>query len=273
MPDLLQLLLEDPAQLGVVIEFFTRGQAHQHRQRGFQGVAKIAQGIARALEAVLGVRQQMVDLRHQRLQLYRDLIVQLRALPLLQLGDLLAGLFQGTQRPTYGNPLQHQNQQQPRQSQPEADLLHAQETVANRGVVLRHADGNRLSQPPIVGTQHQQLLALGPQLQVAVQPRLSEAGKLLVPQGSRAPMFVGEIDAEVVPGERPLIGRRQVPLIQLQTLRPAYQCHQQVLAVVAQARLEVALQTHFEQPQAGLRQHQTDNHHHADQAQAQAALD
>jgi hypothetical protein len=75
-----------------------------------------------------------------------------------------------------------------------------------------------------------------------------------------------------MPGKRSLIGRRQV-LIQLQTLRPTHQRHQQVFAVVAQARFEVTLQTHFEQPQAGLRQHQADDHHHADQAQAQAALD
>ncbi len=56
-------------------------------------MAQIAQRIARALEAVFGVGQQMVDLRHQRFQLQRHFFVELRALPLLQLGDLLAGLF------------------------------------------------------------------------------------------------------------------------------------------------------------------------------------
>ncbi|MCY1173659.1 hypothetical protein D9M73_138260 [compost metagenome] len=86
-------------------------------------------------------------------------------------------------------------------------------------------------------------------------------------------MAIGEIDAEIMPGKRSLIGRRQTSLIQLQALRPAHQCRQQVLAVIAQPGFEVALQPQFEQPQAGLRQHQANDHHHADQAQAQAALD
>ena len=86
-------------------------------------------------------------------------------------------------------------------------------------------------------------------------------------------MAVGKVDAKVVPGERSLIGRRQMPLIQLQPLRATHQPHQQVFTVVTQPGFEVALQTHFEQPQAGLRQHQADDHHHADQAQAQATLD
>ena len=86
-------------------------------------------------------------------------------------------------------------------------------------------------------------------------------------------MAVREVDAKVMPGKGPLIGRRQMPLIQLQALRAAHQRHQQAFAVVAQAGFEVALQTDFEQPQAGLRQYQTDDHHHTDQTQAQTALD
>ncbi|MNT96460.1 hypothetical protein D3C72_2385580 [compost metagenome] len=62
-------------------------------------------------------------------------------------------------------------------------------------------------------------------------------------------MVVGKVDAEIMPGKRSLIGRRQVPLVQLQALRASHQRQQQALTVVAQPGFEVALQTHFEQPQ------------------------
>ena len=142
---------------------------------------QVTQGIARAFEAIFGVGQQMVDLRHQRFQLHRHGFVELRTLALLQLGDLLAGLFQRAQGAAHGNPLQQQNQQQPRQPQPEADLLHATETLAHRRVVLGDADGNRLAQPSVVRTQHQQLLPFRPQLQVAVQARVFEPRQVLIP--------------------------------------------------------------------------------------------
>ena len=86
-------------------------------------------------------------------------------------------------------------------------------------------------------------------------------------------MHIGKVDTKVMPGEWPLVRRRQALLIQLHTVGPTHQRHQQVFAVVAQARFKVALQTCLEQPQAGLRQHHADNHHHADQPQAQAPLD
>jgi hypothetical protein len=59
----------------------------------------------------------------------------------------------------------------------------------------------------------------------------------------------------------------------LQTLWAPHQRHQQAFTVVTQSGFEIALQTHFEQPQAGLCQHQTDDHHYADQTEAQTALD
>ncbi len=236
-------------------------------------MAEVAQGVARTLETVFGVGQQMVDLRHQRFQLPWHLFVELRTLPALQLGNLLPRPVQRTQGAAHGDALQQQNQQQPRQPETQADLLHPAEAVTHRRVVLGHADGNRLAQPSIVGAQHQQLLAFRAQLQVAVQARVVEPGQFLVPQGAGAPVHVGKIDAEIVPGKRPLVGRRQTSFIQLQPLRAAHQGHQQVLAVVAQPGFQVTLQAQLEQPKAGLCQDQADHHHHTDQPQAQAPLD
>ncbi|MNG04977.1 hypothetical protein D3C84_881460 [compost metagenome] len=149
----------------------------------------------------------MVDLRHQRLKFHRHLIIELRTLALLQLSNLLTGLFQWTQGAAHGDPLQQQNQQQPRQPQPQPHLLHALETLAHRRVILSDADGDRLSQTAIVRAQDQQLLAFRPQLQVAVQAGMFEARQFLIPQRTGAPMAVGKIDAEIMPGKRPLIGR------------------------------------------------------------------
>ncbi|MNN81703.1 hypothetical protein D3C81_1985550 [compost metagenome] len=100
----------------------------------------------------------------------------------MQLRDLLPGLFQRAQGAAHGEPLQQQDQQQARESQAEADLLHALEALAHRGVVLGHADGNRLAEAPIVRTQHQQLLAFRAQLQVALQARPFETWQFLVPE-------------------------------------------------------------------------------------------
>ncbi|MNV64152.1 hypothetical protein D3C71_1567810 [compost metagenome] len=170
-------------------------------------MAEIAQGIARTLEAVFGVGQQMVDLRHQRLQFHWHLVVELRALALLQLGDLFAGLFQWPQSTAHGDALQQQNQQQPRQPECEPDLLHPLKALAHRRVILRHADGDRLAEAAIVRTQHQQLLPFRAQLQVAVQAGMVEARQFLVPQRTGAPMAVGKVDTEIMPGKWPLIGR------------------------------------------------------------------
>ncbi|MNV56381.1 hypothetical protein D3C71_1486610 [compost metagenome] len=123
----------------------------------------------------------MVDLRHQWLQLHRHLIIELRALALLQLRDLLAGLFQRTQGAAHGNPLQQQNQQQPGQTQAQPELLHAPEAFAYRRVILGDTDGNRHPQTSIVRTQHQQLLPFRPQLQIVVQAGLIERRQLLIP--------------------------------------------------------------------------------------------
>ena len=156
---------------------------------------------------------------------------------------------------------------------PDEPLAHALEALADRGVILGHADGNRLPQAAVVTAQHQQLLAFGAQLQIALQTGLGQLRQLLVPQGTGAPVHVGKIDAEVMPGERPLVSRRQTSLIQLQALGAAHQGQQQVFAVVAQTGFKVTLQAHLKQPKAGLGQHQANHQHHADQAQAQAALD
>ncbi|MNF56279.1 hypothetical protein D3C84_377610 [compost metagenome] len=86
-------------------------------------------------------------------------------------------------------------------------------------------------------------------------------------------MGIAKVDAEILPGKGPLISRRQPSLIQLQPLRASNQRHQQVLTVVAQARFQITLHALFKQPQAGVRQHQADDQHHADQPQAQTPLD
>ena len=76
--------------------------------------------------------KQMVDLPHQRYQLAGHLGIQLRALPLLQLGDLLARPLQRPQRAGNRDALQHQNQDQRHQAHAQADLLQASETFAHR---------------------------------------------------------------------------------------------------------------------------------------------
>ncbi|MNY60724.1 hypothetical protein D3C86_1973160 [compost metagenome] len=77
--DLLQLF----AQLRHVTHALTGSKAQQYRQRCFQGMAEITQGIARALERIFGMGKQMIDLRHQRLQLHRHLSIELLARALL----------------------------------------------------------------------------------------------------------------------------------------------------------------------------------------------
>ncbi|MNG32107.1 hypothetical protein D3C84_1180410 [compost metagenome] len=46
LADLLQLIEQQFAQLGIRVELLVRRQALQHRQWGFQGMAKVAQGVA-----------------------------------------------------------------------------------------------------------------------------------------------------------------------------------------------------------------------------------
>lgn len=130
--DLLQLLAHLRADLEQRLQAFAGSQADKHRQRRLQGMTEVAQGIARTAQAVFGMGQQVVDLIHQRLQLAWDLGVQLRALALLQLSDLLARPLQRAQRAGHGETLQHQDQHQRHQPQAQADLLHAPKTLAYR---------------------------------------------------------------------------------------------------------------------------------------------
>ena len=179
---LLQLLAQQLGQLWLILELLAGSHAQQYRQRGLQGMAEVTQGVARAFEAVFGMGQQVVDLRHQRLQLHRHLGIQLRALALLQLCNLLARSFQRAQGPAYGDPLQDQDQQQRRQPEDQADLAHQAKTFPHGRVVLSHADGNRLAKTLVVRSQDQQLLAFRAQLQVALQAGLGQLRQLLVPQ-------------------------------------------------------------------------------------------
>ncbi|MDT4839168.1 hypothetical protein FQZ97_729520 [compost metagenome] len=103
-------------------------------------MTEVAQGIARALEGVFGVRQQVVDLRHQRFQLARHAAVQRAALALLQLGDLLAHLIQRTQCTVDGQALQQQDQEQGRHPQAQAHLPYAAKALQHRRVILGHED-------------------------------------------------------------------------------------------------------------------------------------
>ncbi|MCY1434421.1 hypothetical protein D9M71_504810 [compost metagenome] len=130
--NLLQLLTHLRANIRQVLQALAGGQAQQHRQWRLQCMAQVAQGIARAAQAVFGMAEQVVDLPHQRRQLAGHFGIQLRALALLQLGDLLAGPLQRPQRAGNGDALQHQHQDQRYQPQPHADLLHAPEAFAYR---------------------------------------------------------------------------------------------------------------------------------------------
>ncbi|MNG88153.1 hypothetical protein D3C79_469770 [compost metagenome] len=271
--NLLQLLAHLRANIRQVLQALAGGQAQQHRQWRLQCMAQVAQGIARAAQAVFGMAQQVVDLPHQRRQFAGHFGIQLRALALLQLGDLLACPLQWPQRAGHGDALQHQHQDQRHQAHAQADLLQAPETFAYRRIILCHADRDVLAQAPVVGTQGQQLLAFRAEFVAVGKARRGGLGHVQIPQRTGAPGAFIEIDAEVIAGKRPLIGGRDTPLIQLQARRPAHQGHQQVFAFLAQAVLQVALQADLEQPQGQLRQHQADHHQHRHQAQAQARLD
>ncbi|MNH12564.1 hypothetical protein D3C79_721100 [compost metagenome] len=217
--------------------------------------------------------QQVVDLRDQGLKFCRYLSIELRTLALLQLGDLFAGTLQWAQRARHGDALQHQDQQQRDQAQAQADLLHAPEAIPYRGVVLGDADGNGLTQAPVIGAQYQQLLAFRPQFQSGVQTGALRRWHVHVPQRTRSPAAAVEINAKVIAGKRPLVGRGNPSLIQFKAGLAAHQRHQQVFAFLAQAGLQVALQPGFEQPQAELGQDQPDQHQYRNQAKAQACLD
>ncbi|MNE96789.1 hypothetical protein D3C80_1950350 [compost metagenome] len=60
-------------------------------------MAEVAQGIARALERVFGMGEQVIDLRYQRLQLCRYPSIELCTRTLLQLGNLLSRSLQRAQ--------------------------------------------------------------------------------------------------------------------------------------------------------------------------------
>ena len=108
--------------------------------------------VRRALRPLEQAREQIAQLQQgQRSQLDNQVPLELEPLvaqinhllALLQLRDLLAGLFQRTQSAAHGNPLQQQNQQQPGQTQAQPELLHASEAFAYRRVILGDADGDR----------------------------------------------------------------------------------------------------------------------------------
>ena len=234
---------------------------------------EIAQRIARTLEGVLGMAQQVIDLRHQRLQLLRHLAVQLGAPALLQLGDLLAHPFQRAQRRTHRVTLGQQDQQQRGSAEPQSQPLQAAKALQNGRVVLRHADGKALTKTLVVATIDQQQLATRTVTQAVLQARAGRLGQVTIPQGARAPGLVGEIDTEVVAGKRPLEGRVQAPLVQLHAILAAHQGDQQGLCLVLEVFPQVATQAVIEQPQAALRQDQAHHDQHTGQAQAEATLD
>ncbi len=158
--DLPELFLQRGVQLRVRGQLLALYQAAQHGQRGFQRMAEVAQRMPRTLQGFLGLRQQVVDLRDQRLQLHGCLAVQLLALALLQLGDLLAGALQWAQGQGHGVALQQQEYQQCHAHQAQPAQAYPREAVENRRVVLRHTDDDRLAVTPVFGTKRQQALPL-----------------------------------------------------------------------------------------------------------------
>src|SRR5690606_31619851 len=128
----------------------------------FQCVTEVAQGVPGALEGVIGVRQQTIDLRHQRSQFMRGLDVQLPALALLQLCNLLASAFQWAQGELHCVALQQQEHQQNQADEPQSCEAHLAKAVENRRVVLRHMDNDLLTVALIAGAVRKQPLALRP---------------------------------------------------------------------------------------------------------------
>lgn len=182
--DLFQLFAQDLLQLRLARHLLALGEADQHRQRRLQGVTEVAQGVARTLQGLLGVRQQVVDLLHQRLQFLGSLVVQLATLALLQLGDLQAHLLQRTQRTTHGQALQQQYQEQRQGAGAQTHPLHTGEAFQDRRIVLRHHDPQLLAHALVVAAEHQQSLLLGPIDQALHQPFLVRHFQLAVPQGA-----------------------------------------------------------------------------------------
>ncbi|MNE24639.1 hypothetical protein D3C80_1179360 [compost metagenome] len=169
--------------------------------------------------------------------------------------------------------MQYQYQYQGDQAQAQAYLLHAAKLITHRGVILGDTDRNGLAKAPVIAAQHQQLLVLRAELQIGVQAATGWRRHVQVPKRPGTPAATVEIDAKVIAGERPLVGRGKPPLIQLQARLPAHQRDQQVFAFLAQTCLQVALQAHLEQPQTQLRQGQTYQHQYRNQAKTQACLD
>ncbi len=126
--------------------------------------------------------EQVVDLLHQRLQFHRRLLVQLLALPLLQLGDLLSGALQRAQRQAHGVALQQQQGEQGEAHQAQTAQPHAGEAVENRCVVLRHADDDRLAVAAVFRAVGQQALLLRAIQQVLGQARALRPLRRGVPQ-------------------------------------------------------------------------------------------
>ena len=253
-------------------QLFTTRQADQHCQRRLQRMAKIAQRIARALEGVLGMRQQMVDLRDQRLQLLGHLSIQIGTSTLLQLRDLLTHLFQWAQGSANGVALGNKDQQQRSASQAQTHPLHAAKTLQYRLVILRHADRQILAIAAVVGAVDQQQLALRAIAQLGLHANTIGFEQLTIPQRARTPAAVGKIDAKVMPRELPLERGIETPLIQLQTSRTSDQSGQQALRLVTQILFQISAQATVEDPEAGLRQNQSNQQQRRGQANTEPAL-
>ncbi len=70
-----------------------------------------------------------------------------------------------------------------------------------------------------------------------------------------------------------MIARVQALQIQLVAVRPFDQRYQQALGLFAQIGFQAAPETGFEQPEAGLHEHQRHQQQGGDEGQAEAALD
>ena len=162
LANLAQLLLQLLAQRRLAGQGLAVQQAGEHRQRRLQGVAEIADGMPRAFQGLVGLRQQVVDLRDQRLQFLRHVGVELGAAALLQLGDLHAGTFQRAQGGANRQALQQPEGQQREAEQSQSAEAHLAETVEDRGVVLGHADVQGLAAAPVLGAVDQEALPLRP---------------------------------------------------------------------------------------------------------------
>src|SRR5476649_1632592 len=107
---------------------------------------------------------------------------------------------------------------------------------------------------------------------VGLQAWFSHLRQFNIPERPGSPMPPWEINAEIMTGERTMVGRRDPVFIQLHALRATHQRDQQAFTFIAQSVLKVTLQTQLEQPQASLGQGQAHNQQHTDQTKAEPRL-